>query len=1000
MRAFVGRAFTFVTFTSLLGLVACDDPVTVTEVNYKYAVDPLRIDFGNVQIGTSATREFFIRNSGDPGAQFSVALERGQAFDDAFSFAIDRADINSGGVSRVTVTFQPTETGDRAGKLRVLPNTDKLTANEVEIVGVGVSTTLIAEPLLLNFGNVVVGTTETLQVELRNESSVEATIEYSDQNDSNVKLCAAGGSDPSVFCVTSRERPIGPDRKFTIPAGATTKIDVSFEPTIAGTRENGSFVLKACPLPACDITITVDGLGIESGFRCTPPSIDFGFINPGSCASRTVSCENIANEQVTVVSWETTNRVGTGPAPEFVPETPMVQVLNEGETVDVDTTYCPTEVGNDEAVLSIETNNADPRLRFFSVQLEGSGGGPDIDVTPLTVNFGLVSLIAPARRTVTIQNVGYDVLNITGIEADSANTGAFELQDQTPTSATIPVGGFLDIPVEFQPVAAGPTTTDLVISSDDQDENPIRVTLIGEGINLPPCSFQVLPGQLAFGVVARTRTLVRSFEIQNTGANDCLVTSARLVGSDPEFSLIDGDVMSRIIPRDSSMTVAVQFAPVNAGDSQGQVEFSISSPSSPFNTVQLSGTGADETLLIVPNDLDYGVIGVGCNARARTVTVYNTGSTPAQITSIALQVPVNPAFTLNSVPGLPVTLQPGGSTAFDVGFRADAISSYAGAVEMVATFNSQQQTYVIGLLGRGDLDATQVDNFEQLGKPKVDILWVIDNSGSMGEEQASLAMNFQAFIEFAEAQEIDYQIAVTTTDVDSGGEQGRFVPIGGNNRIVTPQTQPSPNAVFGQNSNVGTIGSAFEQGLEAAYMALSPPAINADNMGFLRTDAVLSIIFVSDEVDQSPQTVDFYTNFFLSIKGFRNTNLFSASSIVGDTPGGCTGPGGNADDGARYVEVSRRTGGIFQSICTTDWSRALEELSSTAFGFKSRFFLSNQPVISTVEVYIDGVMLEGQDPSGQVNWTYDYSTNSVNFSPIATPEPGAEIRVEYTVECL
>jgi hypothetical protein len=40
------------------------------------------------------------------------------------------------------------------------------------------------------------------------------------------------------------------------------------------------------------------------------------------------------------------------------------------------------------------------------------------------------------------------------------------------------------------------------------------------------------------------------------------------------------------------------------------------------------------------------------------------------------------------------------------------------------------------------------------------------------------------------------------------------------------------------------------------------------------------------------------------------------------------------------------------------------------------------------------------DPSGTVNWTYDYSTNSINFSPFSTPEPGAEIRVEYTVECL
>jgi hypothetical protein len=269
----------------------------------------------------------------------------------------------------------------------------------------------------------------------------------------------------------------------------------------------------------------------------------------------------------------------------------------------------------------------------------------------------------------------------------------------------------------------------------------------------------------------------------------------------------------------------------------------------------------------------------------------------------------------------------------------------------------------------------------------------------MGQEQTALSQNFNAFINFANAQQIDYQIAVTTTDVD-GGEDGRFVPVSGGTRIVTPLTQPSPDAVFSANANVGTSGSASEAGLEAAYLALSNPLINAHNAGFLRSDAVLSLIFVSDEEDQSQNSVDFYVSFFLSIKGFRNTNLFTASSIVGDAPNGCSGPGGSADEGLRYIAAANRTGGIFQSICTSDWSQALEDLSTTAFGFKSRFFLSNQPVIPTIKVFIDGVEIPAAGAGGTVNWIYDFGTNSINFSPVATPEPGGEIRVEYTVECL
>jgi hypothetical protein len=269
----------------------------------------------------------------------------------------------------------------------------------------------------------------------------------------------------------------------------------------------------------------------------------------------------------------------------------------------------------------------------------------------------------------------------------------------------------------------------------------------------------------------------------------------------------------------------------------------------------------------------------------------------------------------------------------------------------------------------------------------------------MGEEQTALGSNFTAFLQYASAQQIDYHLAVATTDCDDSSKSGRFQGSAGN-LIVTPQTQPSPESVFGSNVNVGTSGSGFEQGLQAAYLALSNPLIFSTNAGFLRNDAVLSVIIVSDEEDQSPGTVDFFINFFLSIKGFRNTNLFTLSSIVGDAPSGCDGGGGSAGEGIRYIEAANRTGGVFQSICVADWSRALEDLSTTAFGFKSRFFLSNQPVISSLVVLVDGVRIEARSMGGTVNWTYDYGTNSINFTPFATPEPGAGIRIEYTVECL
>ena len=55
---------------------------------------------------------------------------------------------------------------------------------------------------------------------------------------------------------------------------------------------------------------------------------------------------------------------------------------------------------------------------------------------------------------------------------------------------------------------------------------------------------------------------------------------------------------------------------------------------------------------------------------------------------------------------------------------------------------------------------------------------------------------------------------------------------------------------------------------------------------------------------------------------------------------------------------------------------------------------------NTLQIVVDGNQVPDRSSEGALNWDYDAATNAVNFSPIATPEPGAQIRMEYTVACL
>ena len=1005
-----GRTAISAVMLSLLNLAAAcgigggDDGLGQSRA--RMVLDPAVVAFGRVPLGAETTIEVKIRNTGN-AALVIDSVTPVEPFASAFRFELNRTQITPAHEAVLTVTFAPTTLGESAATLIITPAGTDVPPTELKLQGEGADTLLALTPASLNFGNVVVGTTKTMILEAQNTGEVPASVEVVTRSSDKTHRCDRRGGDVEVFCVSVEGKDVGVDGRFTLNPGESATLEVQFSPNRADSVERGSFLLRACEISRCDTRVRVEGTGVAEAFTCLPKALDFGFVNADACVTKTLNCQNIANTQVTVLDWRVvgTDAEESNPGA-FRADEPTSRVLAEGDNLDIGVQYCPAPKDIDEARLEIRTSGP-----TVFTPLKGSEGGPNIRALPETLRFGLVALIAPARRTLLVQNIGAQPLKISDIRIEA---GPFKISAGAHT-ADIPAGGSMEVPIEFQPTAEGPVEGVLLIASNDADQPELRVALTGEGIDLPSCNFEVVPPSLTFGAVELGRNLSRAFEIRNRGQNDCLLTSARILpGSDIAFSLPEGDVMSQRIRPGGSTTIRVGYAPETEGLNEGNVEFSISSETQPFVAVPLVGEGASATLLIVPRDLDFGVIGVGCRTRARSITVYNTGTTNAVIDRIELTPTSTAAFTITRLPApLPdasLEIPPGGSVDFSVSFAANTDKAYAGAIEIDGTFAGRAVQYIVALQGIGssDSDTRQIDEFEQLGKPKVDLLFVIDDSGSMGDEQASLASNFDTFIQFATAQAIDYQIGVTTTDIDEGSppEAGRLVPVelgpgqSAADRIVTPQSVPSPEEVFARNAAIGATETATEQGLEGAYLALSNPLIFGHNAGFLRPDAVLSIIFVSDEDDQSPNSTDFYTNYFLSIKGFRNTNLFSASSIVGDAPGGCDGAGGNAFSGERYIAVTQRTGGVFQSICTDNWSRSLEELSASAFGFKSRFFLTNQPVIDTIRVVVDGQEIPAREPEGTANWAYDFGTNSINFSAFATPEPSAQLSIEYVAECL
>jgi hypothetical protein len=280
--------------------------------------------------------------------------------------------------------------------------------------------------------------------------------------------------------------------------------------------------------------------------------------------------------------------------------------------------------------------------------------------------------------------------------------------------------------------------------------------------------------------------------------------------------------------------------------------------------------------------------------------------------------------------------------------------------------------------GGGNSDAGRPGEFADAGPAevcsKMDILFVIDDSGSMGEEQGNLGQNFPQFInvldEYMAADGLlDYRIAVTTTgrDVDYVIDPSLGLPIplpfpeipmseSGDNGVMRQECGMSQrwidrddgnvSSTFSCVANVGTSGPSLEMPLYTTQLALGDRVTDGTNAGFLRDDALLAVVILTDEDDCSRTDNNFTIggdqcgtndptflppsstiNFLDTLTGARGR--WATAVIAG--PSSCSSSFGEASHAANLQQFVAETGenAVFSSICDGDLSTALGEAVAT-----------------------------------------------------------------------
>ena len=470
-----------------------------------------------------------------------------------------------------------------------------------------------------------------------------------------------------------------------------------------------------------------------------------------------------------------------------------------------------------------------------------------------------------------------------------------------------------------------------------------------------------------------------TISISNVGNADLNLYSASLLNNDSAFSL--SSLQDSVLSPGQTTELTATYDP-STFEVNSDVVSIYSNDEDEYNVlVPLNGEGDAPVIVITPEFYDFGSIYLGCDEGV-DVSIGNIGNVDLEINDVEYFASVPVDFSLDDPETthgpLPWTLSPGDVVSLGVQYTPLDIQDDSAYVE-VASNDPVNPIVTSAHDGLGDYESYVTDNFEQDGMAITDILFVIDNSGSMGSNQTNFKNNFDSFINVFSAAGVDYQIAFITTDDEN------FV----DGAIVTSASADPVGEVNDIVDNIGTWGSAYERGLYYSYLATQPGADAGVGSTFLRTDARLVVIYVSDEPDFSSSLVS-TSEVSSHLAGLKSSSsMVTAHAVAGDYPSGCSANGG-AQFGDGYYDVVNDLGGTFMSICASDFGVQMDTLARESMALMS-FPLSGNPIIDTIEVFVDTV------PS--TDWSYDSSLNAVVFN--VSPADGSQIDISYAVwaEC-
>lgn len=335
-------------------------------------------------------------------------------------------------------------------------------------------------------------------------------------------------------------------------------------------------------------------------------------------------------------------------------------------------------------------------------------------------------------------------------------------------------------------------------------------------------------------------------------------------------------------------------------------------------------------------------------------------------------------------------------------FQVLAIFCFAGTLVSCNSDSAPKKDRIIEIPEVNE----KVKGLEFIFKPKIDVLFVVDNSTSMNGYQIRLAENIDQFVKnFVANPFVDFHFAVTTSAMaavsDTGTWAGRF-----HRRQFVTKTTPDLIETLKGLLRVGTTSSdnaMREMFFDSLIAALTPPRIENENRNFLREDAMLVSVFLTDTEDQSMRyNWETAREKLLELKAGQREKVTAFAAVIpssygSSTPRDCLRDpiGGGIGLPVKIEQFVSAMGGRTFDICGLFGGELSSIGSELVRRLTNEIPLRQDPVVSSIKVRYGRQSLPEDFWKG---WSYNSGKVAIRLGPdieFTETDPNAELSIFF-----